>query len=322
MNRRQLVAALTTLLATQGAAAQGEGFPSRPVHLLLPFSPGGTTDIMARTMSAKFQQETGQPLVIDYKPGAGGMIATEMVARASADGYTLLLGSSAQLALNPSLYATVRYDPVKDFAPVALLGATPNVLLAHPSLPVASLKDLIALAKSQGGRINFASPGAGSTAHLAAELLKMQAGIDLVHVPYRGAGPAVMDALGGQVQLIFVAIPSIVNHAKQGRLRAIAVSGSHRSEALPDVPTIAETLPGFEASAWYGIVAPAGTPAAALGRLNALFKKITEAADLRAAWALQGIDPLEATPAQFADYIRSELPKWRAVIQRSGAKAD
>ena len=322
MNRRQLVAALTTLLATQGAAAQGEGFPSRPVHLLLPFSPGGTTDIMARTMSAKFQQETGQPLVIDYKPGAGGMIATEMVARAPADGYTLLLGSSAQLALNPSLYATVRYDPVKDFAPVALLGATPNVLLAHPSLPVASLKDLIALAKSQGGRINFASPGAGSTAHLAAELLKMQAGIDLVHVPYRGAGPAVMDALGGQVQLIFVAIPSIVNHAKQGRLRAIAVSGSHRSEALPDVPTIAETLPGFEASAWYGIVAPAGTPAAALGRLNALFKKITEAADLRAAWALQGIDPLEATPAQFADYIRSELPKWRAVIQRSGAKAD
>ena len=322
MNRRQLVAALTALLATQGAAAQGEGFPSRPVHLLLPFSPGGTTDIMARTMSAKFQQETGQPLVIDYKPGAGGMIATEMVARAPADGYTLLLGSSAQLALNPSLYATVRYDPVKDFAPVALLGATPNVLLAHPSLPVASLKDLIALAKSQGGRINFASPGAGSTAHLAAELLKMQAGIDLVHVPYRGAGPAVMDALGGQVQLIFVAIPSIVNHAKQGRLRAIAVSGSHRSEALPDVPTIAETLPGFEASAWYGIVAPAGTPAAALGRLNALFKKITEAADLRAAWALQGIDPLEATPAQFADYIRSELPKWRAVIQRSGAKAD
>ncbi len=322
MNRRQLVAALTALLATQGAVAQGEGFPSRPVHLLLPFSPGGTTDIMARSMSAKFQQETGQPLVIDYKPGAGGMIATEMVARAPADGYTLLLGSSAQLALNPSLYATVRYDPVKDFAPVALLGATPNVLLAHPSLPVASLKDLIALAKSQGGRINFASPGAGSTAHLAAELLKMQAGIDLVHVPYRGAGPAVMDALGGQVQLIFVAIPSIVNHAKQGRLRAIAVSGSHRSEALPDVPTIAETLPGFEASAWYGIVAPAGTPAAALGRLNALFKKITEAADLRAAWALQGIDPLEATPAQFADYIRSELPKWRAVIQRSGAKAD
>lgn len=329
MKRRTILSALSLTSWGQPGWSQpasvgltAESYPSRPVRLVLPFSPGGTTDIMARLMSARFQQEFGQPLVVDHKPGAGGMIATEAVARATPDGHTLLLGSSAQLALNPSLYATVRYDSVKDFTPVTLLGATPNVLLTHPSTPWKSLADVLTAAKSQPNHWSFASPGSGSTAHLAAELLKMQTGVDLVHVPYRGAGPAVTDALGGQVPLILVAIPSIVQHVKAGRLRPLAITGAKRSEALPEVPTVAETLPGFEAVGWYGILAPSNTPTAIVNRLHTVLKRISEAPDIRLAWGAQGIEPLDSTPAQFSSYLRSELAKWRTVIQRAGVKAE
>lgn len=315
------VLAACTFAAANGAHAQG-AFPNRPVRLVLPFSPGGTTDIMSRSLSVKFQEETGQALVVDNKPGAGGMIATELVQRAPADGYTLLLASSAQLALNPALYANVRYDSMRDFAPVALLGATPNVLLAHPGQPIRSLQSLIAAAKAAPGKLAFGSPGSGSTAHLSAELLKQQAGIDMVHVPYRGAGPAVTDALGGQVPLLFVAIPSIVQHAKAGRLHPLAVTGLKRSPALPDVPAIAEVLPGFEAVGWYGIVAPAGTPPEVVARLNVVLRKITAMPDVRAAWAAQGIEMLGGTPEDFADYLKVELRKWTQVIKSSGAKPE
>ena len=320
--RLLLLSALACLLGGHGMALGQEVFPSRPVRLVLPFSPGGTTDIMSRLLSVKFQEETGQALVVDNKPGAGGMIATEMVARAPGDGYTLLLGSSAQLALNPALYANVRYSPLRDFTTVALLGATPNVLLAHPSLPVHNLAELLALARSKPGTLSFASPGSGSTAHLAAELLKQRAGIDLIHVPYRGGGPALTDALGGQVPLIFVAIPSIVAPAKAGRLRPLAVSGLKRSSALPDVPTLAETLPGFDAVGWYGVVAPAATPPDVVNRLHGVLRRITAMPDVRVAWAQQGIDVLGGSPEEFAEYLRSELPKWAEVIRRSGAKPE
>ena len=320
--RLLLLSALACLLGGHGMALGQEVFPSRPVRLVLPFSPGGTTDIMSRLLSVKFQEETGQALVVDNKPGAGGMIATELVARAPGDGYTLLLGSSAQLALNPALYANVRYSPLRDFTTVALLGATPNVLLAHPSLPVHNLAELLALARSKPGTLSFASPGSGSTAHLAAELLKQRAGIDLIHVPYRGGGPALTDALGGQVPLIFVAIPSIVAPAKAGRLRPLAVSGLKRSSALPDVPTLAETLPGFDAVGWYGVVAPAATPPDVVNRLHGVLRRITAMPDVRVAWAQQGIDVLGGSPEEFAEYLRSELPKWAEVIRRSGAKPE
>ena len=320
--RLLLLSALACLLGGHGMALGQEVFPSRPVRLVLPFSPGGTTDIMSRLLSVKFQEETGQALVVDNKPGAGGMIATELVARAPGDGYTLLLGSSAQLALNPALYANVRYSPLRDFTTVALLGATPNVLLTHPSLPVHNLAELLALARSKPGTLSFASPGSGSTAHLAAELLKQRAGIDLIHVPYRGGGPALTDALGGQVPLIFVAIPSIVAPAKAGRLRPLAVSGLKRSSALPDVPTLAETLPGFDAVGWYGVVAPAATPPDVVNRLHGVLRRITAMPDVRVAWAQQGIDVLGGSPEEFAEYLRSELPKWAEVIRRSGAKPE
>ena len=320
--RLLLLSALACLLGGHGMALGQEVFPSRPVRLVLPFSPGGTTDSMSRLLSVKFQEETGQALVVDNKPGAGGMIATEMVARAPGDGYTLLLGSSAQLALNPALYANVRYSPLRDFTTVALLGATPNVLLAHPSLPVHNLAELLALARSKPGTLSFASPGSGSTAHLAAELLKQRAGIDLIHVPYRGGGPALTDALGGQVPLIFVASPSIVAPAKAGRLRPLAVSGLKRSSALPDVPTLAETLPGFDAVGWYGVVAPAATPPDVVNRLHGVLRRITAMPDVRVAWAQQGIDVLGGSPEEFAEYLRSELPKWAEVIRRSGAKPE
>lgn len=312
-----------TLALPSASQAQGnEQFPNRPVRLVLLFSTGGTTDIMSRLISVKFQQETGQALVVDNKPGAGGMIATELVQRSPADGYTLLLGSSAQLALNPALYGNIRYDPIRDFAPIALLGATPNVLLAHPSQTVRTLSELIAAARAKPGQFSFASPGSGSTAHLAAELLKQQAGIHMVHVPYRGAGPAVTDALGGQVPLIFVAIPSIVQPAKAGRLRPLAVTSAKRSAALPDVPTVAETLPGFEAVGWYGVVAPAGTPVETVARLHAILRKITAMPDVRAAWAAQGIEMLGGSPEEFGNYLKVELKKWTQVIKSSGAKAD
>jgi tripartite-type tricarboxylate transporter receptor subunit TctC len=299
-----------------------DNFPNRPVRLVLPFSPGGTTDIMSRLLSIKFQEETGQALIVDNKPGAGGMIATELVQRSAADGYTLLLGSSAQLALNPGLYGNIRYDPVRDFAPIALLGATPNVLLAHPSQPMRSLANLISEARSRPGQLAFASPGSGSTAHLAAELLKQQTGTSMVHVPYRGAGPAVSDVLGGQVPFIFVAIPSIVQHVKSGKLRPLAVTGTHRSQALPDVPTFAETLPGFEAVGWYGVLAPAGTSPEIVARLHSTIRKITATPEVRAAWSAQGIEMLGGSPSEFSDYMKSELKKWTQVIKSSGAKAD
>ncbi len=322
--RRALLAAGAYGLASTfplRAQALGQADSTRPIRLIVPFPPGGTTDFMARLISEKMLTIAGRRIIVENKGGAGGIIGTEIVARAPADGYTLLLPGSAQLALNPGLYSQLRYDPVRDFAPVTLVGATPNVLLAHPSLPVKTLSDVIDLARSKPGTLSFASPGVGSTAGLAMALLNIQAGINLLQVPYRGAGPAVTDILGGQVPLIAVAIPSIVDHAKSGRLNAIALTGAKRSATLPNVPTFGETLPGFEASAWYGIVAPAGTPAAAIATLNSQLRTVLADQDVQNAFAAQGIDRLSNTPGEFSAFIKSELVKWTDVIKQSGAKA-
>ena len=242
--------ALFSLPGPRAAEAQTDAahYPSRPIRIIVPFPPGGATDIMGRTLGQKLTQRWGQQVIIDNRPGAGGNIAAELAARAAPDGHTLFFAASAQLAVNPNLYAKVPYDPIKNFAAVVLVGSGANIVVAHPSLSVRSLKELIALAKSKPGLLQYASPGSGSTAHLSAELLKIEAGIDIVHVPYKGAAPGVVDVLGGQVPLMFVSMPSVLGHVKAGKLVALGVTGARRSDAAPDVPTFAETIPRFEAS--------------------------------------------------------------------------
>jgi tripartite-type tricarboxylate transporter receptor subunit TctC len=312
-------------LALADAYAQPAGsrsYPARPIRIVIPFPPGGATDIMARTIAQKLSRNWGQQVVVDNRPGAGGSIAAELAARSAPDGYTLFLGGTAQLAVNSSLYKKLAYDPVKDFAPIILVGSSPNIAVANPSLPARSLKELIALAKARPGQLNYASPGSGSTAHLSAELLKLQTGIDIVHVPYKGAAPGVIDVLSGQVPLMFVSIPSVLGHVKMGKLIALGVTGAKRTPAAPDVPTFAETLPGFEASAWYGLLSAARTPQAIIDRLNREVASIHQGEDVKEIYAAQGIEIAGGSPAAFAAYIKSELEKWAVVVRKSGARSD
>jgi tripartite-type tricarboxylate transporter receptor subunit TctC len=315
-------AAFIVLHASEYAQSAPAPYPSRPVRIIVPFPPGGATDIMARTIGQKLTLRSGQQAIIDNRPGAGGNIAADIAARAAPDGYTLFFAASAQLAVNPSLYAKVPYDPVRDFAPVILGGSVPNILVAHPSLPAKSLKELIALAKAKPGQLQYASPGNGSTAHLSAELLKIEAGIDLGHIPYKGAAPGVIDVLGGQVPLMFVSMPSVVGHVKAGKLVAIGMTGAKRSDAAPEVPTFAETLPRFESSAWYGIVAPANTPSVVVSSLNREIAAILKLPDVKDILSAQGIDIIGGTPEEFGRTIKSELGKWANVVKRSGARID
>ena len=321
MDKIIIGAALCITMHALAHAQTPSRYPSRPIRLIVPFPPGGATDIMARTIGQKLGQRWGQQTIIDNRPGAGGNIAGEIAARATPDGHTLFFAASAQLAVNPSLYAKVPYDPVRDFAPVILGGSVPNVLVAHPSVPAKSLKELIALAKAKPG-MQYASPGSGSTAHLSAELLKIEAGIELVHVPYKGAAPGVTDVLGGRVPLMFVSMPSVIAHVKSGRLAAIGMTGAKRSDAAPEVATFAETLPRFESSAWYGIVAPAGTPREIVTRLNREIGEILRLADVREVLSAQGIEIIGGTPDEFGRTIRSELGKWAVVVKKSGARVD
>jgi tripartite-type tricarboxylate transporter receptor subunit TctC len=297
-------------------------YPNRAIRILLPFPPGGATDIMARKLGQKMAEHWTQQVVIDNRAGAGGNIAAEAVANASPDGYTLLFAASAQLAVNPSLYAKVPFDSVKSFAAVSLVGAVPNMLVANPSLPVRNLKEFINFAKTRPGQLNYATAGSGSTAHLSAELLKIETGIDIVHVPYRGAAPAVTDVLGGQVPLMMVSMPSVLGHVKVGKLRALGMTGSKRSQAAPDIPTFSETIPKFESSAWYGLLAPAGTPPDIVEKLNDEVLAILRMNDVKEIFAAQGIEIIGSSPAEFAGYIKSELAKWAVVVKKSGAKVD
>ena len=320
------VAAMASLPAlvpeASAQAAASKAYPVKTIRMVLPFPPGGATDIMARRIGQKLSERWGQQVLIENRAGAGGNIATELVAKAAPDGYTLLFAASAQLAVNPSLYSKVPFDPVKSFAPVTLVGSVPNILVAHPSLPVRSLKEFIAFAKARPGQLNYATAGSGSTAHLSVELLKIRTGIDIVHVPYRGAAPAVSDLLGGQVPLMMVSMPSVIGHVKAGKLRAIGMTGAKRSAAAPEVATFAETLPKFESSAWYGMLAPAGTPAEIVDRLFEETAAILKMADVRETFLGQGIEIVGSTPAEFSAIIESELTKWAAVVRKSGAKVD
>ena len=308
-------------LGISGAMAQK--YPTRPVRFVVPYAPGGSTDTLARTMGMKLAQALGQQVVVDNRSGANGDIGMEIVAKAPPDGHTIVLGYIANLAIEPSLYAKMPYDPVKDFAPITQPATSPNVLTVHPSVQAKNLQELIALTRANPGKVSFASTGVGSIGHLTGELINNLAGIKMTHVPYKGSGQAVTDILGGHVQVMFSGFSSTLAHIKAGRLRALAVTGPKRSPALADVPTIAEQgFPGVEATAWYGVLAPAGTPKPVITRLHDELVKILKQSDVVQRLDGLGFEIVGSTPEQFSAYIRSEIKKWEKVVKASGARPD
>jgi tripartite-type tricarboxylate transporter receptor subunit TctC len=306
-------------LAQAGGAA---AYPSKPIRLVVPFTPGGSTDILARAIGQKLTEAWGQPVVIDNMPGAGGSIGADKVAKAPADGYTLLMGHIGTLAVNPSLYPKLPYNPVKDFAPVAWVARVPNVLVVNPSVKATSVKELVALAKARPGQLNYGSGGNGSAANLATEYFKMQTGISLLHIPYRGTAPAMTDLLGGQIQVLFTGAPAVLGQIKNGQLRALAVSSPQRLDALPDVPTVAEAgYKGFEADQWYGVVAPAGTPKDIVSKLNAQINQALGSSELKTRLNSEGAIATPTTPEAFGQHIVREIARWKPVIQSGRVKA-
>lgn len=311
------------VLICVAAWSHAQTYPSKPVRFVVPFAPAGGSDLVARTVAAKLTEALGQPVVIDNRAGAAGNIGTDVVAKAPADGHTLLLGSNGPLAINPTLYAKLPYDAVRDFAPVSLVTVMPFVLVAHPSLPVKSVKELVALAKARPGQLNYGSPGNGSTTHLANELLKSMTGMQITHVPYKGVAPAAIDLVSGQVQMMSGDLSTLLPHVKAGKMRALAVTSSRRSTLLPDMPTVAESgVPGYDATGWFGVLVPAGTPASVIDRLNAGIVKGVAAPDARQRLGAFGGDVATGTPEQFASHIRTEAAKWGKVIRAIGLKAE
>jgi tripartite-type tricarboxylate transporter receptor subunit TctC len=314
---------VAVVLAALASAAGAQNYPNKPVRFIVPFAAGGGSDFVARVVAQKFNEAFGQPLVVDNRGGAGGAIGTELAAKSAPDGYTLLLGSAGPLAIQPGLTARLPYDPLKDFAPITLVTSIPYVLVVHPSLPVKSVRELIALAKAKPGQLNFASPGNGTTTHLATELLKMLAKIDVVNVPYKGVAPAVTDLLAGQVQFMSGDLSTVMPQVKAGRLRALAVTGANRSPQAPELPTVAEAgVPGYEAIGWFAVLAPAATPRDLVTRLNAVIVKGVTEADARERLAALGGDVVANTPAEFAARIRDDLAKWSALIKTIGLKPE
>jgi tripartite-type tricarboxylate transporter receptor subunit TctC len=293
------------------------------VRLVVPFTPGGSTDILARAVGQKLSESWGQPVVVDNRPGAGGIIGMETVAKAAPDGYTLVMGHIGTLAANPALYKTLPYDPVKDFAPVTLIARVPNVLVVGPAVPSRSVAELIALAKAKPGKLDYGSGGNGSAAHLATEYFKLKAGVDLQHIPYKGTAPALQDLLGGQIALMITGLPPVLPHVKAGKLRILGVASAQRLRQFPEIPTIAESgVPGFEATQWYGILAPAATPKEIVAKLNREFVKALRDPAVGEKLAGEGADPVGDTPGEFAAFIASEIDLWGKVIRATGAKAE
>lgn len=324
MTRRlALIAASGLLGAALPAAVQAQAFPAKPVRIVVTFPPGGSSDAAARLVAPKLAERLGQPVVIDNRPGAGGGIGLEAVAKAPADGHTLVLASAGGLTANPSLYAKLNYDPVRDFAPIGLFGTSPFVLIASDKLPAASVKDVVALAKARPGGLSYASGGNGTAMHLSGELLKAMTGSFIVHIPYRGSALAVTAAGAGETQLAIADIASAQPLARAGRVKLLGVMGRERSTLAPELPTLAESgVPGFEASGWFALLAPAGTPAAVVTKLNAELNAVLRLPELRQQFAQAGLEPLTSTPQELAALMRSESEKWAGVIKRSGAKVD
>ena len=304
-------------------AARAADYPTRPITLVVAFTPGGASDVLARILARKLEQVLGQPFVIDNRPGAGGNVAAEAVAHGAPDGYTLLAGNNAILATNAALYKRINFDPEADFAPIGLIGSQANILVVNPALPVKSMAELIALAKANPGTLNFASSGHGLAAHLAGELFKAEAKIDIVHVPYKGAAPALQDVIAGHVQMMFATASSVVSHIQGGKVRPLAVATLKRTSVLPEIATIDELgIKGFDATTWHGLVVPARTPKAVVAALNRALAATLDDAAVKTSLGDLGVDIIGGSPEDFAAYIRSEIPKWTAIIKASGAKLD
>lgn len=304
-------------------AANAQTYPIKPIRFVVPFTAGGGSDLVARTVAQKLTEALGQSVIVDNRAGAAGTIGTDIVAKSPPDGHTLLLGSNGPLAINPHLYVKLPYDAVRDFAPVSLVTVMPFLLVTHPSLPVRSVKELIALAKARPGQLNYGSPGSGSTTHLANELLKSMTGIQITHVPYKGVAPAAIDLISGQVQMMSGDLSTLLPHVKAGKMRGLAVTAARRSSLLPDMPTISESgVAGYDASGWFGVLVPAGTPQAIVGRLNASIVKGISSPDARERLGAFGGDVATGSPEQFANHVRTESAKWGKVIRAVGLKAE
>ncbi len=302
--------------------ATAQTYPAKPIRIIVPLAAGGPGDVLTRAMGQKLSEQTGQPVVIDNRPGANTNVGTEFVAKAPADGYTLL-STANPLTTNPSLYPSLPYDPLRDFAPITLIGLTPLLLVVHPSLPVKSAKDLIALAKARSAQLNYGSAGNGSALHLAGEMFNSLARVKLVHVPYKGVTNAFSDLLGGQISIMFPGAPIALPQVKAGKLRALGTTGEKRMAAAPDVPPVAESgLPGYEVSVWYGVLAPANTPGAVVSRLHTEISKIVLLPDIRERWMTLGTEPLHNTPEQYAAYLKADVGKWAKVVREANVKID
>ena len=311
-----LVCLLLAMVEPAGAAEAVEAYPSKPIRLIVPFAPGGPADVLARVVGDKIGASMGKPVVVDNRAGAGGNIGMALGAKAAPDGYMLVLAPAGNLTVNPSLYRNVPYDVARDFAPVTVVAAVPNILVVHPSIPAKNLTEFIAYAKSHPGQLNFSSPGAGSGAHLAGELFKSVVGADMVHVPFNGIAPAVTAVLAGDVQLMFAGAPAVLQHVRAGKLHALGVASLKRIAAAPDLPTLSESgLAGFDVTSWYSIVAPTGTPPEIVARLQREIDKALREPDVREKLAGLGAEPIANTPAEFAAMIKTETAKWSEIVK-------
>ena len=328
-NNRRVVAArvLAAWLLLMGlgsftaAAQDAKDYPTKPIRFIVPYPPAGGTDVVARILSEPLAAALDQPIIIDNRGGAAGNLGTDLAAKATPDGYTILFTLSSH-TINPKLYDKLPFDVERDFVPVSLAALSPQILVAHPSVPANNMRELIALAKAQPGKLNYASVGTGSPAHIAGELLKLKTGVDMVHVPYKGGGPAIADTLGGQVQLAIVTLPAAIQYVKAGRLKALAIASDKRSAAAPDIPTIAETVPDCVVNSWYGALAPAKTPAAIVAKLQAAFVKVLAMPEVKEKLFAQGAEAASSTSAEFASRIHAELTQWEYVIREAKIKVE
>ena len=325
MSRKRATAtvfALAAMFAVSAATAVA-AYPERPLRLIVPFAAGGSNDILARLLAQQLTQRHGQTVVVDNRAGAGGIIGVETTAKATPDGYTLVMGHIGTHAVNPALYKNLPYDAIRDFTAVAPVAASANILLVHPAVPASSVKELVTLARAKPRQLNYASGGVGGSTHLSAELFKMMTSTDLVHVPYKGGGPALTALVAGEVNVLFNNIVSAMPHVRPARVRALAITSRQRSPAAAEIPTLAEAgVPGYEVVSWYGVLGPAHLPGAIVTRLNETITAVMTSDAMRARLAAEGVDVMSATPAQFADYVRTEATKWGGIIRRAGIRGD
>jgi len=317
----QAVVIVSVVLAAMPPLATAQAYPAKPIRWISPWPAGGANDIFSRAIGQRIGESLGQQVLVDNRPGAAGTIGSDIAAKAPADGYTLVMGSSPTHAIAPALYPALPYDPLRDFSAVTLVGSVPNVLVLHPSVPAKTVKEFIAVAKARPGKLNFASTGNGTSQHLSAELFKFMAGLDMVHIPYKGTAPALTELVAGQVDLAFENMPALIPHIQAGRLRALAVTTTKRSAVMPELPTIAEAaLPGYDASVWFGVFAPAGTPRPVIDRLHGEILKALQTQDLKSRMIGMGTDVSGMGPDDFSAYVRKEIPKWANLVKAAGVK--